>query len=394
MAIDHVCGYECRINVTGAVPAPDERHWDTANGTPTISTTTVRTGTAALRSNPTAATAYMGKTVARTVVAGRVYVRFAAFVGAGDGQVAFIANANANGNLSVTIDSSGQVRVKAGAGTAVTVNSPLSTGIWYRIDWLADSSGGTASMKARIDGGTESEATNVQASVNITSVRTGIHSAATADVFYDDLIVGTVSGDYPFGDGTVERMKPTRDGTHSFTAGDFGYDTAGADILTSATDVWTKVDDDDLTSTADLIRQKVIRSTGYVEVGFGSAPFSHDALAVNCVSSWHASATGANTIGLRMIDGGSTKVLTDDAGDDLSDFSNTTITFHHLVQTTAPSGGAWTAAKIGALLLRMGFSTDVIGIPYWDGVMLEIAYAPAPATQQPRRNPFIQLLSN
>jgi hypothetical protein len=375
MAIDFVCGWECRIAVTGATPAPDARHWNTISGTPSISTTTVRTGTASLRTNTTAAAQYTSRTVARTIVAGRAYFRFASFP---DATGAFILNVNTNGNSAIRCTSTGQLELDQGAAASVDFDSPISLNTWYRVDWLADCSTGTASIKARLNGGTEYSASNAQASVNITAVRFGPASAITTDIFFDDAILGDSAGEYPFGAGTVEGVKPDSDGTHSFTVGDFGY-TAGGNVATSATDVSSYVDDDDLTSTSDLIQQKVANSTGYVEVNFASPSATHDAQALAVVSSWHASATGSNTVGLHLIDGATEAVVTDDAGDDLSDFSNTTITFDYKVYTTAPSGGAWTNAKLAALKARMGYATDVVGIPYWDGVMLEVAFGPVPA---------------
>ena len=371
MAVDFVCGWECRIALAGAVPTPDERHWDapTTATVLTIDTSTVRSGTASLRTNATGTADSLQKLIARTTVAGRVYVRFASFAAS-----AFVRNLNANGNLDCLIDGSGNVTVKAGAGTAVAVGT-LSLNTWYRLDWLADTSTGTASMKARIDGGTEATATNAQVSANMTAVHFGPKAAVTIDIFYDDLILGTASGDYPFGAGTVERMKPTRDGSHSFTANDFRYNAAGANILTSATDVNTYVDDDALSTITDFIAQRVVRSTGYVEVGFGTAPFTHDAQAVNVVSSWHASTTGANTVGLKMNDGGTLQNMLDESGDGLADYSQTTVVYSEKVLTAPPSGGTWTKAKLDAVLLRMGYSTDVVGEPFWDGVMLEVAYA-------------------
>ena len=44
------------------------------------------------------------------------------------------------------------------------------------------------------------------------------------------------TGVYAFGGGCCKHMKPTQDGTHRFTAGDFRYDSAG-EIANSATDV-------------------------------------------------------------------------------------------------------------------------------------------------------------
>jgi hypothetical protein len=391
MAITEVCGWECRIAVVGAAASPSANHWHTANNTPTISTSTVRTGTAALRINAAATTQYLARTIARTVVSGRVYFRYVDGPATEVGIITFI---NASGNSSIRMTAANELRVQAGAGTAVTFTSALTANTWYRIDFLLDCSTGTASMKARLDGGTEQESTVAQASANNTSVRYGANGAQTMEFFFDDMVMGDATGDYPFGPGQVERMKPDSDGTHNIAADpneQFGFDAAGADLSNATTTAWQSVDDDDLTSLSDFIRQDITGAAAYVEVNFAAAPFAHDALAVNVVSSWHASATGANTVGLHIIDGGTDAVVTDDAGDDLSDFSNTTVTFDSKVYATAPSGGVWTEAKLSALKARMGYSTDVIGQPYWDGIMLEVAYGDL---RVPRFTAYPQLLAH
>ena len=281
MAITDICGWECRIAIAGAANAPDERHWDTANNTPTISTTTVRTGTASLRINAAAATQYLAKTIARTIVSGRVYFRYVDGPATEVGIITFI---NASGNSSIRMTAANELRVQAGAGTAVTMGSALSADTWYRLDFLCNTSTGTASMKARIDGGTEYESTASQASANNTSVRFGANGAQTMEFFFDDLVMGDAAGDYPFGSGTVEKMSPDSDGAHNIAADpneQFGYDAAGADVQDSATDVYTYVDDVDLTSTADFIRQDVAGTGAYVAVAFPAAPHSWDALALN-----------------------------------------------------------------------------------------------------------------
>ncbi len=374
MATDFVCGFECRILGGGGAAVPDERHWDTVGAaTPTISTTVVRNGTAALRTTAAASLSNLGKVVATRTMAGRLYFRFASLNASG--TPFFIRFANASGNLGFQVSSAGAVTAQAGAGAASTSLGTVSVNTWYRLDWLADTTSGTASLKGRLDGGTEQTSTATQAAADMTQLLLGNIASTTWDVYFDDVITGNASGDYPYGEGSVQRYKPSRDGTHSFVLNDFKYENSGS-IATNATDVYTHVDDDDLSSTTDFISQNVTGAK-YVEVGFTAPPpINQDALAVNVVTSWHASATGANTIGLKMVDGASTKQMLDEAGDSLSDFSNLTSTYSEKVLTAPPSGGTWTPAKLSGLLFQMGFSTDVVGIPFWDGLMLEVAYGP------------------
>ena len=376
MAIVWVCGGECRILGPGAGAVPDDRHYGPGSGTPSTSTTTVHTGTSSIRCNAAGATVSADRPFSATTRAFGCYVRFASLPSA---AMAFVRFVNANGNMDIEVDNLGAITAKIGTGTRSASAGTVSTGTWYRIDALAESSTGTASLKFRVDGGTEQQATNAQVSVVMTSVQHGPRGAFTCDCFFDDILHGDATTDYPFGAHTVERMKPTRDSSHSFTAGDFAYNTAGGNVATSATDVWSFLDDDDLNDTSDLIRQAVIRSTGYVQIGFGTAPNSWAALAVMVVMSFHSSTTGANTFGVKMNDGGTLRDLLDESGDGLSDVSQTTAINVEKLVVTPPTGGTWTASTLGAILLRGGFSTDVIGIPYWDGAMLEVAYGPQPA---------------
>jgi hypothetical protein len=320
----------------------------------------------------------LAQNVARRIIAARFYVRFARFPASGTPN--FWTATNANGDVALRVDSGGVVTVECTAGSAPPLFT-ASLDTWYRIDVLANSTNNPISLKARVDGGSEVEDTAAQAAADFTSHRYGWRGGSSdGDVFFDDLVAGDATGDYPFGAGTVERMKPDSDGTHSFTAGDFGYNTAGGDVSTSATDVNTFLDDDALTSTADLIRQKVVRTTGYVEVGFAAAPHSWDAQVVNVVSSFHSAGTGANTFGLKMNDNGTIKTLTDEAGDGLTDVSQTSIVFSQKVLLVAPStSGPWTQTRLDNVRVRGGYSGDVNAIPYWDGVMLEVAYGDNPA---------------
>jgi hypothetical protein len=203
----------------------------------------------------------------------------------------------------------------------------------------------------------------------------------TYTAYITDFVLSVTNANYPLGNHEVLVMRPNADGTHSFTAGDFGFDDAGADVAVSATDVWTRLDDATIETigTTDSIRQKVANSVGYVEVGFEPAPRVLDAWGVQVHSVYDASAAGANTCWLKYNDGGTIlDVYSNGAAG--GDFSNTTATFNSSHQALAPSGGAWTQAKLNALLLRWGYSTDVLDIPIKHGVMIEVAYPlPEPA---------------
>jgi hypothetical protein len=374
MALDFVCGWECRINAVSAANVPVETHWQSFVNAPTISTTTVRSGTASGRINPSATTQYWSRTIAQTVVSCRIYLNVATFPTTTQSILAFV---NASGTAFVRLGNAGQLYLDMGAASDVAVGSPISTGTWHYLDLLADASTGTAVLKGKLDGGTEAQGSVAQASANFTAARFGPQAATSFDLFFDDLVMGNAAADYPIGPGEVERLLPSADGTHSFTAADFGYDAAGGDVATSATDVYAKLDDSDAMSIADFIRQKVVRSTGYVEVQFADPISGQAPQIVAAVLSMHSSATTANTVGWKWNDNGTIAAISDAAGDGLSDISNTAVAHIYKALTTKPSGGAWTLSAIQGIRVRGGYSTSVASLPYWDGVILEVAFPEA-----------------
>jgi hypothetical protein len=200
----------------------------------------------------------------------------------------------------------------------------------------------------------------------------------TYDSWVDDLVISQTSGDHPMGEHKVLVMRPNVDGTHSFTANDFIRGDAGAAILTSDTDVYTLLDDTTIETigTTDSVQQNVIRSTGYVEIGFEAAPDAADAWGVQVQSSYDCDATGASTCFMKWNDGGTILDVYSNAPTG-ADFSNTTVTFNSTQRATAPSSGAWTQAKLDAIKMRWGYSTDVTGSPIIHGLMLEVAYPAA-----------------
>lgn len=173
----------------------------------------------------------------------------------------------------------------------------------------------------------------------------------------------------------VKILRPNRDGNHSYTTGDF-RDTAGTNIATNSTTVYQLLDETDQNSTADFVRQSVIRSTGYIEIGFESLPAGYTPLAVAVNAVFHASSTGANTISVKATDDGGSNVADLMLNNDVSD---TTAHFRQLVMSTPPSGGSWDVTKLSTLFVRVGYSTDVTDIPYIDSLSLEVlcAYAVA-----------------
>jgi len=374
VAVDFVCGFEDRIVAVGATNSPAEPHWNNYVNTPVIQQAVARTGASAARFNPSATTRYFGRTINSNEVVVSFYIRYDTF---NSSTQSFCNIVNSSGSVNVRCGSTGLITVSCGASGNISTGFSISTGVWYRIDLKADSTTGTASGTVMIDGANETTASAEQLQAPFTDERFGFTASNSgADAYIDDIVSAMSLADYPIGAHTVEGLIPAADGTHSFTAGDFGYNAAGGDVATSATDVQTYVDESDLTSVADFIRQKVVRSTGYVEVGDFIPNSSANPIAVACVLGMHASGTTANTVGWKFNDGGTIVDINDRAGDGLTDISNTGVTNIYTIWPSRPAGGSWTLAALTALKVRFGYSTNVATEPYWDNVLLEVAFPP------------------
>ena len=224
MAITNICGFE-----TGAGGAGNE---STLNGAgATIQTTTKRTGTYALKINPTT-TATASSTLQLSYLATgvedggvtptgqatsyyRFYINIAALPSAAEpifsaffvATLKFELRLDQNGNLSA-FDSA-----LASLGTGST---DLQTGQWYRIEVLVNT-GTSAAWEVKIDGASElsgstanlTTSNNAAASVGKTTNRNG----SGYECYFDDFAVSTTA--YP-GAGAVAVIRP--DGNGNYTA--------------------------------------------------------------------------------------------------------------------------------------------------------------------------------
>ena len=388
MSLNLICGAACGINVTGLGTAAN-RHWSSATAGVSISTAVHRNGPKSYAILPDAG-GFGGLAhpfpTGQTIGYFRGYFQLSALPPT-NAQI-LVMGGGSGANFSIIINTSGVI-------TSVGMTSPgggptLTTGVWYGIEAENNVSGNPRTARHRfwdgskwikILGGSSSVA---QVATTLTSVWIGNWgpTSGTSTVYWTDVIVGsgtTAGEDYDPAiskGGNVVRYLPTSDGTHSFTVGDFGYNAAGADVATSATDVYTYINDDDQTSLTNFIRQKAIRSTGYVEVGFADESTYATPRGVAVTSTHHASGTTADTMSLNISDDGfshSSAVWTNE------DVSDTTIHPRHKVITTRPSnGGVWTTAAVNAITARWGYSTSVTAIPYLDTLSLEVEWQDPP----------------
>ncbi len=381
MALLTICGAECGI-VTSGLGTAANRHWSSVTGVPTLETSTIRTGSRAIAFAAAATNPSVSRDFPALSSVGylRAYFRLTDATPTSNIQLAFF-DFGATNNGQLTLTTGGVLRVDF--SNADAQNGPtLSDNTWYGVEMEADVSANPRVIRWRtFAAGTwtsQTNASNANAADTISSLSVGIVVGPTSGttVYWDDILIGaaTATGtDYSTTQsrgGHVNRYLPTSDGTHSFTAGTFAINAAGADFATNATDIYTYLDDSDQTTITDFVRQKAVSTTEYAEVQFAdeSTETTHPR-AVAVTSTHHAAGTSANQQGVRIHDG--TSEATVWTADDVSD---TTAHFRHKVQATAPSGGSWSKSLLNATRGRIGFSGDIADVPYWDTLSLEVEF--------------------
>lgn len=165
-----------------------------------ISTTTVRTGAASLRINPTATFSWMKQVLKSSASATEIfvqaYIRFATLPGSGQADIISIAD-----TVGVTLQclakldsADNKVKVYDGLGVLIGSSSACSTNTWYCLELHVIGGTGTATVEAKLD---QSQfATSVVATVgNFDGFYLGsAFNSGTYDLFFDDVIANNTSG--------------------------------------------------------------------------------------------------------------------------------------------------------------------------------------------------------
>lgn len=367
------CGFECqRLGSVG-------EHW-TSSPSASISTSTVRSGSASLRINPTAASALVTCVqAAATVYVIRFYIRFTtlpsvdvylAWCGTGTSRIG-VAFKQSDSKIYCA---QGTTPTMAASGVSVT------TGTWYRIDLKIDQTSGARTADAKVDGASVTQATSAGTG-GATAISLGNTPTANADYFIDDFLLSQTAADYPLGAGYVNHFIPVSDGSHNTgAAGNFKRGEAGTNITDATTDSYLLVDEvplDDTTPDAlDYISAEATAATNYTENVFGAASGISTPVtaprAVEVVVAHHQSGTAVGNSTFKLNDNGTegTIVALNAAG-------VTSIRYARNHFASAPTGGAWTlsgAGNFNNLKIRFGYSSDASPHQYFDCAMVEAEF--------------------
>ncbi|MBI4128294.1 MAG: right-handed parallel beta-helix repeat-containing protein [Parcubacteria group bacterium] len=214
----------------------------TANvGSPTIQTTTVRSGTYAMQVNVSATTAAFSNDFRPADGSNanyfRMYVNFTTRPNANTLLLAIRDQAPSN-QASIRYDNvNNTLELWDEDGTAVdgtpeqvgSDSAAIATGIWYRIEMYVSfvtAGAGTTKLAGRLDGTTFASSTNRNWANGVMTMQGGVTTtAATANMFIDDIAINTDSTTsaanegYP-GEGKIVYLRPNGNGTSTaWTAG-------------------------------------------------------------------------------------------------------------------------------------------------------------------------------
>lgn len=384
MAVDYLTGFEFGVVSTGGAGL-----FNTATAGSVVSTDP-RTGVYHGEIVGTGGVYFIRKNhTARQTLVVRAYIKIVSLPASGTrGQIHSTLLAGvAIGNIE--IDSAGAMQaafrdptnLQGSAGTGPTVSAD---GQYHLLEIHYSMTGSPNTISWRWDGVAQNAASFTNAARTSTNSNWGqVDTTATYRFRVDDWIQGDNASDYPFGPGYITWLLPGSDGTHSFTNNDFSTGDAGTLRANTYTDFWLMVDEaapwTATRSTTDNIAQRVIRTTGYVEIRTGTTPETGNATAVRALIGYSASTTGADTAGciIRNSAGTATVIWGDlpvaqgGNGGALTDWSESTNFFKGAIVT---SPGTWTPTEVNALRWRFGGADDVIGIPTLQMVALEIDY--------------------
>lgn len=201
---------------------------ETANS-PTISSTTMRTGSYALQISSLSSGASKYGRLHHGSTGAPVYIRFYFYyTAAPSADNTIFRNATISPYIAIKISSTGTLKLFDEDGQIGSASSALSTSTWYRIEveYNVSGAGGTHTAKARIDGTEFAAATN-RTTGGSDSILLGGNLLSEAQTtgawFFDDVAIndntGSYQNSYP-GEGKIVHLKPNANGTtNSWTIG-------------------------------------------------------------------------------------------------------------------------------------------------------------------------------
>jgi hypothetical protein len=343
-------------------------------GSPSIDNTAKRSGSYSLLIIPSAAAeavAYDFSTTQYVVIRG--YLRLHTAPSAQIGIVQVRTSNNEYFKLKINTDRTLRAQVQYGTN----VDGPvISTDIWYRFELLCYCGATTGTIDWKIAEGDGEATAYTQATGSITastfySLYLGDpYTASTHEVNIDDFALSATSGDYPLGAGKGIGISPNADGTHVPAPAEKIYDNGDVLVDASTNPAYVELDSVPISDNTDYIKQTTIDADDYVEVTFADISDAASVNGARAILAYMAAGTAAANGKTYLIDEDATATAI--YSGDMSESSM----FYKSVQAPNPTGG-WDQAAVNALKVRLGYSSVVADVPYWENLMIEVDYVEA-----------------
>jgi len=360
MAIQWLTGLE-----HGAASTNGGGLWNFANNASVV-TTDKNTGSYSLYLNSTGATARIQKSITSTnVVAAQFYIKFPANLPSAACQIFTFETGGTWAELF--IDPADGKLYTSWAGSGNKHATALTTGKWYRIDVLINTSAQPNTFDYRIDGVAATQVSFNNPSQTGTVLTIGNSTAVNFQAYYDDIGYGNASGDYPLQIVGIELLAPESDDTDNSNYGTNGIEiNDGTDVDGTNVPGYDRLNSVPLTQTSRYLRQNGTGASENARVNFANTSRA-SIKGVMAVLSYFAAGTNANN--------GSTRVYRDSSNYTTvysGDMSETSLFYKTAMVTLASND----AAGVNALQGDIGRSSDGSPVPYWAGLALEVAYGP------------------
>jgi hypothetical protein len=312
------------------------------------------------------------------------------------------AGSLANGVVIRYVSASQKIGVKIGTGTEVLSDAVVAANTWIGIDWRYDTTTTTHKFDWQVDYdsldstvGPVAQTQVTQAAMTagyITLSRTGWTASRTATVYVDDCAWSWAPRLYPIGDVRIVPLGPDQTDTPTITGTTANFQTYasnGTGTAWNANTARAAVDDIPpvIGASSDGIMQVTAASGDYVTIPmetYTAAPLYSPRAARWYVAGW-AAATQPSTCNIRSYDGANAMMDLSNIGVNSNGALDHNLDSSTLIWLCSMERDSqlpldfhqMTQARIDALALRFGYSTDATPDVGIHCVLAEVAIQPA-----------------
>jgi hypothetical protein len=370
------CGFELNSTSTGM-------EFTTSSGTISLQTGTVRTGTYALRANPTASTGFVRWHAFATdqAIVGyqRFYLNIASQPTAASTICRFLDVSN-NSTGAIRLSTAGKLQLLTAGGAQIGSDSAaLSTGTWYMVELKTDATGAGA-LDARLDGSSFASGAN-GAQGNWSRVLIGvIGTNTTTDLYFDDWALNDASGSsqtsWP-GAGKILHLVPNGDGDNHA----WGNTANGAGASTNS----TLVDEVPPNDATDLVQSGTLNAEdmyALTDSGIGASDTVNVAMVGVRIRNNSADATTAAKVQIKKTTGGTIAQGSAIVPNTTSFFTNGGVEPRNytLVTYADPDGNPWTQATLDTAQAGVKLTAAGTNRIQVSAVWVSVDYTPSSST--------------